>query len=112
MQMSTAQSTAQDAVYLVAQSGLNAIAEHCHRLAVARGKYPWHWSVQKGYGQIVRELDEWYEVAESPDETAAAREYGDLLHAVLSVGAHMGYDIEACLRDAIRRNAERAKEGV
>jgi len=95
---------------LVRHSGLNAIAEECRRLAVARGKYADRWTVQTGWLQVYMELDEWLQAAkfEGKRDEAERLEYGDLLHTVLSLGAHMGYDVEKELRDAMQRNRERA----
>ena len=96
---------------LVRHSGLNAIAEECHRLAVARGKYPDGWTAQTGWLQVHMELDEWLQEAkfEGKRDEAERIEYGDLLHTVLSLGAHMGIDVEKELRDAMQRNAERVR---
>ena len=94
---------------LVRHSGLNAIAEECRRLACLRLKYPDRWTVQTGWLQVYMELDEWLQEAKFEGKRAEAEriEYGDLLHTVLSLGAHMGYDVEKELCDAMLRNAER-----
>ena len=96
---------------LVRHSGLNAIAEECHRLARLRLKYTAGWTVQTGWLQVHMELDEWLQEAkfEGRRDEAERIEYGDLLHTVLSLGAHMGYDVEKELRDAMQRNAERVR---
>lgn len=94
---------------LVRHSGINAIAEECHRLAVARGKYD---GGQQPYESIISETTEWFiEMAQGNTEREA-EEMGDLLHAVLSIAHHRGIDAEQALRDAMQRNRERAKEGV
>lgn len=94
---------------LVRHSGLNAIAEECHRLACSRHKYPDGWTVYTGWLQVYMELWDWLQEAkfEGKRNEAERIEYGDLLHTVLSLGAHMGYDVEKELRDAMQRNAER-----
>lgn len=46
------------ALGLVRHSGLNAIAQECHRLAVARGKYPDSWDLWTGYAQLDNDLEE------------------------------------------------------
>src|SRR5690606_2128526 len=91
---------------LVRHSGLNAIAEECRRLAVARGKYADGRAVQTGWLQVYMELDEWLQAAkfEGKRDEAERLEYGDMVHTVLGLGAHMGYDVEKELRDALRRN--------
>ena len=96
------------ALDLVRHSGLNAIAEECYRLACPDG-----WTVRTGWLQVEMELLEWLQEAkfEGKRNEAERIEYGDLLHAVLSLGSHMGYDVEQELRDAIQRNAERARSG-
>ena len=92
---------------LVRHSGLNAIAEECHRLACLRDG----WTVYTGWLQVNMELWDWLQEAKFEGKRAEAEriEYGDLLHTVLSLGAHMGYDVEKELRDAMQRNAERVR---
>lgn len=95
---------------------LNELAAECHELAVARGKYS-RWNTLIGRNAIQSELTEWYAEAsfaeDHPNDTAYhEEEYGDLLHAVLSVGHQMGYDIDAALAGAMERNRKRAKGGA
>lgn len=97
-------------------ASLNNWAAECHKLAVARGKYR-RWNALIGRNAIRSELDEWYaeaSLAEAhPNATAYhEEEYGDLLHAVLSIGHQMGYDIDATLAGAMERNRKRAREGA
>lgn len=103
----------ENALNLVRNSGMSAIAAECHRLACLRLKYPDGWTVQTGWMQVYMELLEWVQEAkfEGKRDEAERIEYGDLLYTVLSLGSHMGYDVEQELRDAIQRNAERARSG-
>ena len=103
----------ENALNLVRNSGMSTIAAECRRLACLRFKYPDRWTVQTGWLQVYMELDEWLQAAKFEGKRVEAErlEYGDLLHTVLSLGAHMGYDVEKELRDAMRRNRERAEEG-
>lgn len=103
----------ENALNLVRNSGMSAIAAECHRLACLRLKYPDRWTVQTGWLQVEMELLEWLQEAkfEGKRNEAERIEYGDLLYTVLSLGAHMGYDVEKELRDAMQRNRERAEEG-
>jgi len=96
---------------LVQNSGLSAIAQECYRLAVARGKYPEGWDLWTGYTHMDNELEEWWDAAQCGDSDGEIEEMGDLLHTVLSVAHHRGIDVEAALRDAMQRNAERARRG-
>ncbi len=102
------------ALDLVRNSGLNAIAEECHRLACLRLKYPDGWTAYTGWLQVYMEIWDWLQEAKFEGKRAEAErtKYGDLLHTVLSLGSHMGYDVEQELRGAMQRNRERAKEGV
>lgn len=100
------------ALDLVRHSGLNAIAEECHRLAAARGEYPEGWDLWTGYTNMDNELESWWDAAQCGDFAGEIEEMGDLLHTVLSIAHHRGIDVEAALRDAMQRNWERAKEGV
>lgn len=88
---------------------LNAVAAECHRLATARGKYHRKWTVSGGARQIIGECREWLVELEMGNEVAASDEFGDILHAVLSVGHHMGYDVAECLARAMDRNRERVR---
>lgn len=101
---------------IVKQDGLlNELAAECHQLATARNKYR-TWSSLIGRNAIRSEVDEWYAEASYAEDYPNAKayhheEYGDILHAVLSVGHQMGYDIDAELAAAMKRNAERAEGG-
>lgn len=102
---------------LVRHSGLTAIAEECRRLARARGRYSegrYPWTIDDGSRQMRKAIDEW-EIecmnCMNPSTKDQVEEYGDILHTVLSIGAHMGYDIEQALRDAMQRNAGTGEEG-
>ncbi len=99
----------ENALNLVRNSGMSTIAAECRRLACLRFKYPDRWTVQTGWLQVYMELDEWLQAAKFEGKRAEAERiaYGDLLHTVLSLGAHMGYDVEDALYNALRRNAER-----
>src|SRR5690606_29054062 len=99
------------ALDLVRNSGLNAIAEECHRLAVARGEYPDSWDLWTGYTHMDNELEAWWDAAQCGNSAGEIEEIGDLLHAVLSIAHHRGIDAEQALRRAMQRNAERARSG-
>jgi NTP pyrophosphatase (non-canonical NTP hydrolase) len=100
------------ALDLVQHSGLTAIADGCHDLAEAQGKFPSTWTYAEGARQMIGECREWLAELEMGNEVGAKREFGDILATVLSIGHHMGYDPEDELRAAIQRNAQRAREGV
>lgn len=106
-------SDVEQATHLVRNSGLGAIAAKCLRLALAaaRDKHREPWQLWHGYYAVREELNAWLAAEEVGDKENAKREFGNILHAVLSLGAHMGYDIEAALCDVIWRNAERARSG-
>ena len=97
---------------LVRHSGLTAIADACHDLVEAQGKFPSTWTHAEGARQMIGECREWLAELEMGNEVGAKREFGDILATVLSIGHHMGYDSEDELRAAIQRNAQRAREGV
>ena len=92
---------------LVRHSGLSAMAQGCHQLAVARGKYPSTWTYAEGAWQMIGECLEWLSELKLGNEVGAKREFGDILATVLSIGHHMGYDPEDELRATIQRNWDR-----
>ncbi len=78
---------------------------------MARGKYPEGWSLSDGLAHVVQELSEWAAEVINGNPEGAKREFGNVLHVILSLGHHMSYDAEAELQDAMQRNAERARSG-
>lgn len=109
---------------LVRHSGLGAIAKECHRLAVARGKYVDgdERSIEKGIKALAGEVIElasshaidrflgMHSKDDGPTDPTID-EFGDFLANTLSLAVEMGIDVERALRDAMQRNAERARSG-
>lgn len=91
---------------------LQAVAVECHKLALNRGKYPPGWRPLNGARAIIEEALEWCEAADLADRGGAGdarevEEYGDLLHAVLSIGFHRVIYVPDALKGAMDRNRER-----
>lgn len=90
------------ALDLVANSGLNAIAAECLRRAEKEQGCKIYDARALLLLLVVRCMGALHQ----------REQFGRMLCAALAFGAAVGYDIESALRDAIRRDAERAKEGA
>jgi len=110
----------ENALNLVRNSGMSAIAAECHRLAVAQGKYVDgdERSIEKGIKALAGEVIElasshaidrflgMHSKDDGPTDPTID-EFGDVLANTLSLAIEMGIDVERALRDAMQRNAER-----
>lgn len=101
----------ENALNLVRNSGMSAIAAECHRQAVARGKYPEGWDLWTCYTHMDNKLEAWWDAAQCGNSAGEIEEIGDLLYAVLSIAHHRGIDADQALRRAMQRNAAKARSG-